>query len=530
MNTSTDGGTSFARSGRNRLRRLFSCNPFYLASAGVLLYGLNQLSCAARFAGAEPAQITFNFAVLFVYEILLVWTAIVLAQRAIWSDALLLVALENLFVLVPFSLVSRAVQLDEALGKLLCLAAVALAGLKFWALRRYIPRLNLPPQLLGWGAVIMGVNIALALGLRHLSNEQPHAAKFWITAGWVYGMPLLIGLGNCLPRTDPAAQSPEQKAWLPYAALGLWLAVTASHLGGVGYVYSFHWQPALLAPSLWVLAWTVVLQTRPLNAAAGDSRRLLLFAPLGVTVLALGDTRICFVLNALNVLAFAWVWRRGRERLPWWLGVIALAACAAALPEEWRLRVAPGFSRPAWVTACALALAVCASIASRDPRWSIVGGGGCFLTAAQLMGRSELPFQWAAQAGLAFLVVHSLRWRDDPQTGGRPARIVFCVLWMAQSVGWSWQAGDEAMHGAGLAGAAVLVACGVQRCLSGRWPVTIVPASAAAVIAATPGWWLWEKLSSAPPGYLAVATSFLLFGCGTLAALTKHRWLNRRPD
>ena len=231
MNSPTDIRRSEYPALLDGLRRFFSCNPLYLASAGLLLYGINRLSSEPGLAGAEPAQITFNFAALFLYEILLVVTAIALARRRIWYDALLLVALENLFVLVPFSLVSRAVQLNESLGRLLCAAAVLLAALKFWALRRYIPRLNLPPRLLAFGGLIMAANVALALGLRRIFDD-PAAVNSWLSFGWLFGLPALIALANLLPKSVRAGDSPEQRSWLPCAALGTWIAVTGCHLGG----------------------------------------------------------------------------------------------------------------------------------------------------------------------------------------------------------------------------------------------------------------------------------------------------------
>src|SRR5437867_3608924 len=133
-------------------RRVLASNPFYLASAGFLLYGVNRLSSDPRLTGAESSQLAFNFCALFGYEILLVITAIVLARRSIWYDALLLVGLENLFVLLPFSLVSRAVLLNQHLAWIMCAAAMVLAGAKFWLLQRYIPELRLSRPLLLVGA------------------------------------------------------------------------------------------------------------------------------------------------------------------------------------------------------------------------------------------------------------------------------------------------------------------------------------------------------------------------------------------
>lgn len=504
------------------LCRFFACNPLYLASAGLLLYGINQLSSDASLAGAEPAQITFNFAALFIYEILLVWTAILLARRAIWYDSLLLVGLENLFVLVPFSLVSRAVQLDASLGQGLCVAAAALAGLKFWALRRYIPSLNLPPQLLGWGAVILGANIALALGLRDLSTN-PHELHFWISLSWLFGMPLLIGLGNCLPRTF-VSESPEQKGWLPYAALGIWIAVTACHLGGVGYVYTFDWSFVLLAPALWALAWTLVLQTKVLVANAGTARRYLLVAPLAVTVFAAGDLRICFALNVLNVAGYAWAWYRHRRRDLLLLGGMAFVVAASVLPVTWTRQFAPGLQRIEWVAVCAFVSFLGGIVASRNPKWTMVGGGLCFFATVLALSRMETPFHWAVQAGLMFCIAHSVRWRDEEVAGARTARILFCVAWMAQSFLWSLVSGSEALRGC-IVSAGIVFACyALQRLLGGDWKSRLIPVSALVVLMSAPGAYLAERLKSAPSGYLAMAGSFLLFALGTIAALTKPRW------
>ena len=528
--TPNRGPDAFALSGptlANFFRRFFSCNPLYLASAGLLLYGINRLSSEPGLAGAEPAQITFNFAALFLYEILLVWTAIMLAQRAIWYDALLLVGLENLFVLIPFSLVSRAVQLDEVLGRKLCAAAVLLAVLQFWALRRHIPRLNLPPRLLAFGAVTMAANVALALGLRRIYDD-PQAVNSWLTSGWLIGLPALIALGNSLPKPMRVAMSPEQKAWLPHAALGIWIAVTGGHLGGMGYVYSFQWSTALLAPSLWVLAWTVVLQSDALVSVA--ARRRLVAAPLLVTVLAAGDFGLCFTLSLLNAAGFAWAWWRLRTRTLLWLGAISVVASLAALPVEWAGQIMPGFNRAGWAFGCLTAALMGGIITSRNPKWTIAGGGVCSVAAAILMHDSVTSWHWATQVGVCFCTAHSLRWRDGENAGARSARIYLCAVWIAQSVLWSFVNGSEAIQGGCISSSVVLVCYGLHRLLTGGWMTRLVPITAGVVLLAAPGANFAERLKSAPPGYLAVAGSFLLFGLGTIVALTKHRWLKREAD
>jgi len=69
------------------LRRLLACNPFYLVSAALLLFGMYHVSLDPRFLQSEVARLRFNFSSLQLYEALLVGVAIVLAGRAIWYDA-----------------------------------------------------------------------------------------------------------------------------------------------------------------------------------------------------------------------------------------------------------------------------------------------------------------------------------------------------------------------------------------------------------------------------------------------------------
>src|SRR4051812_9888214 len=101
---------------RALMKRIIARNPFYLISAGLLLYGINQLTTDPKLVGAEFSLLRFNFCALIIYEIMLVATAVALARRGIWYDALLLFGLANVFIIVPFSLITRAVYLNSELA------------------------------------------------------------------------------------------------------------------------------------------------------------------------------------------------------------------------------------------------------------------------------------------------------------------------------------------------------------------------------------------------------------------------------
>src|SRR5215468_10673587 len=57
------------------LRKLFACNPFYLVSAALLLFGCYRVSIDAPMFNLETARLLFNFTAVQIYEVLLVFTA-----------------------------------------------------------------------------------------------------------------------------------------------------------------------------------------------------------------------------------------------------------------------------------------------------------------------------------------------------------------------------------------------------------------------------------------------------------------------
>jgi len=70
----------------------------------------------------------------------------------------------------------------------------------------------------------------------------------------------------------------------------------------------------------------------------------------------------------------------------------------------------------------------------------------------------------------------------------------------------------------------VLDAAAVSRWRAGCWGARLVPAGAAISLVAAPAHYLFDKAKSSPAGLIAVIGSFLLFGLGTVAALTRNSW------
>src|SRR5580698_7387253 len=66
------------------LRKFFACNPFYLVSAALLIYGCYRVSIDETLVSGETTRMLFNFCSVQVYELLLVGVAIFLARRCLW--------------------------------------------------------------------------------------------------------------------------------------------------------------------------------------------------------------------------------------------------------------------------------------------------------------------------------------------------------------------------------------------------------------------------------------------------------------
>src|SRR4051812_9534552 len=135
-------------------RRFLVCNPFFLCSAALLLFGVNRLSIDPNFLKEDESNLFFNYTALQLYGFLVISTAIILARRKIWYDSALLVVMENGLALVPFMLISQGALLNNSLGVGLALGAVVLAAMRALAIRRWYPQFNLPPRALALGGVL----------------------------------------------------------------------------------------------------------------------------------------------------------------------------------------------------------------------------------------------------------------------------------------------------------------------------------------------------------------------------------------
>jgi len=437
------------------LKRLLGCNPFYLISAALLLYGCYRVSIDSTFLKEETANLLFNFSSLQLYEILLVATAIFLAARRVWYDSTLLVGLENTLILVPFILISQAALISVGMIWVMCLLGGVLVLIRGSGLKRLIAELNFPARLIAFGVVMLALNVILPVIYRLLHEHkvgtrlEAGLAYFTNEYAWLLLLPALCGLQRFLIHTKATGQLLPQRQWLPPGLFFLWLLGTGVHLYCLGYVYDFALRLELPAPAVWVLVWLLRPWTTHLVPDLSKIwQRVLLLLPIIATLLGIskiGD-EVFLALTMLNVLIYGRTFLKHRgQPLALHLALISIAALIAGLPQNWTHIPVIEFSRAKFVFMGGAGYFLLLAVRSRNPVMGISGAlisAPCVLT---LLGTTGQSPHWAAQIGVAFLLIHSLRWIDTADKGARVVRIVASAIWVAHAVAWLQQGADSWM-------------------------------------------------------------------------------------
>lgn len=515
------------------LRKLFACNPFYLVSAALLLYGCYRISIDAPFLNLESARLLFNFTSVQLYEVVLVFTAIFLARRCIWYDSTLLVGLENLLVFVPFILISQAALIDSQMALTMSLAGGAVAVMRFGSLKRFFTQFNLPCGLLVAGFILLALNVALPLIYRHFGETKigvhidSGAAYEMNECTWLLILPAVLAMANLLPRAREAGDLLPQHHWLPAGLFTLWIAVTGVHLYSLDYIYQFDLRGELFAPALWVLAWTSWLRFSS-NSTLGINRlkHMLAVPPVLVPLFATspGGQKTFLILTALNIAVYCAIcWVERNHRLARHLLFASVLMLVAGLPEIWLQYLTPELSRVGCVTSGVMAYLIFWIALSRNPKLAILGSIILGAAAVSLFGNHANAIYWAFQSGLVFLLLHSLRWNDKEHPGANAVRAVVGLVWVLQSIAWmNSEAGKFWMPC--ISGMIVLGSYCAMQVLHGKWTHFSVPVAATLVILSGPCSVAADGVWTMPVGLLAVIGSFLLFGFGTVAALTRQYW------
>ena len=504
------------------LRKFFACNPFYLVSAALLLYGCYRISLDAPFLSLETSRLIFNFTAMQIYEALLVLVAVFLAGRSLWCDSTLLVGLENRRnSSMPFILISQAALTDSTMMITVCSVAVVLAASRFGALKRYFAQLNLPGRLLGVGFVLLAVNVGLPL--MYWKYQQ---AKYGVHLDygpayemnertWLLILPAVLALANLLPRTQKGDLLPQHR-WLPAGLFSIWMIVTCVHLYALDYVYEYYIRDELIAPAALVLAWTFYLCKCPAESLGNWRwfKYALAIPPLFVPLLAgaPGAEKTSLILAGLNITGYLaiTVAQRGNRLAPH-LIYAGLLFLIGGLPDKWLHFIAPGTTGAEWAGGGIAAYLIFWTAWLRNPKLAIAGSIVLGAAGMAVFHGHAGAGHWALQGSLVFLLLHSLRWHDAEHPDAGKARMLTSLVWMIDSLIWVNSDG-VAFWMPIIPGAIVFVLYCVCLPARGIWRMYELPAAALAVILSGPLSGAFHAVGSTPVGVLAVIGSFAFLG------------------
>jgi hypothetical protein len=507
---------------RLAFKRIMAGNPFYLASAGLLLYGINQLTTDPKLVGAEFPMLRFNFCALLLYEIMLVCTAITLIRRKIWYDAMLLFGLTNLFIIVPFSLISRAVFLSPRLALIMSIIGAVLAAAKFLAFKRYAPELNLPRRLLIFGAILLLLNAYAPLLFKGIATDADQIRK-WLNFAWMLLLPVAAGMGLFLPRQDGPAGAPGGKRWLPATVFFAWILVTTCHFGGIGYSNSYVWNYSLLVPVAWVAAWTIQFRFRDFVAKPNQlGENVLLSVPLLLPLLAIDSERILLIFASLNLIGYGLLLLRERRSFPALIRLLgAIAIFSGGQPTGWIVHIVPEATRPEWVFLSIFLCFFWLIFRSRNPRVAVFAA----------LGLAGFGFAFgpnfsrcAIQVALVSLLVHSLRWDDQAHRGATTLRAMAALGWVLISCSWLFEPVQLARLLVDSAAALLMLASLLQAMVFRNHKNLFVLICSGVVLLSEPIMISAKWLENESVGMVAIGGSFLLFALGSLAAFSKPKW------
>jgi hypothetical protein len=507
---------------RHWARRLLVCNPFFLCSAALLLYGINRLSIDPNFLSDETQNLLFNFSALHLYEVLVVCTAILLCRRKAWYDSALLVVLENGLLLVPFILITQANLISRQFAWILTLVgAFAVAG-RLIAVRRWYSEFNLPNRALLLGVVVLAANVVLPRIFRNIVELDYEGWRTPNVIIWYGFLPLLAIGANVLPRPKRYGVLNPERSWLPLFIYGLWIVGTAVHAWCAAYICKIPFQIEWLGPVAWVTGWTIFNRLTDCVAAPSISlRRTILATTFAIPLLALMQPAQFVVIAGLNGLVYLALWKVGPESLRRTVGELALGCVPlmfAAVPLDWSAGWLPKLSREEHVLCAVVIYLILLALRSRRPEIGMLGA------LAVAIGMGWLARSWtfhaAVQASLVFLLIHSLHWPKADYPNAHAFRWIAAVGWVLDAVVWTREPTfGECIFVA--AGALVALSAWVfVRRQSGKREF-LIPASAFLVLSSGPGNWFYEN---SPAGLLAVAGSLLLFLAGAVLAWTRPAW------
>jgi hypothetical protein len=257
---------------------------------------------------------------------------------------------------------------------------------------------------------LLSLNVVLPLIYRHFGetkigiNIESGPAYALNEYTWLLILPAVFALANFLPHAREIGSLLPQHRWLPAGLFSLWLAVTCVHVYSLGYVYDFKLRGELLAPALWVLAWTACLRLPGNGSTFANSLKIALtIPPLMIPLPASppGGRKTFLILAALNIAIYCSIcFFERNHRFARHLVFFSVLMLIAGLPEALIQSVSPELDQARCIACALMVYLILWTVLLPNPKLALLASIALGSAVMAVFGKHDGAIHWALQSGL----------------------------------------------------------------------------------------------------------------------------------
>ena len=217
---------------------ILTCNPWFLSSAVMLLYGIYQVRVDKIFLDSEELEVLFSFFTLQVYEAMALFSAWYFLRRKLSYDAVFLIVVVGILSLIPFLNLSQALHLENDYGSSIAISTSLLAFVKFILIKRFMPKVNLPWLMLIPFTIVLAVNTWIPNHFKELNVNGKTSSKELMLNIIYYVLPTLGVMFFMIFKRLKDSSPVYNRKWIAIILSQIWFVVTVLNLISMQYVYS----------------------------------------------------------------------------------------------------------------------------------------------------------------------------------------------------------------------------------------------------------------------------------------------------
>lgn len=281
---------------------IVTCNPWFLSSAVMLLYGIYQVRVDKIFLDSEELEVLFSFFTLQIYEAMAIFSAWFFLKRKLSYDAVFLIVVVGILSLIPFLNLSQALHLENDYGSSIALSTSLLAFVKFIFIKRSMTKVNLPWLMLIPYTVVLAVNTWIPNHFKDLNVDGNVGSKELMLSIIYYVLPTLGVMFFLIFRRLKDSNPVYSRKWIAIILSQIWFIVTVLNLVSMQYVYSIALEKETVLVGMLILAYLWGFEYQR------DHFRIGALVLANILIFSLSSDRTVLILASAFHMGLAMIW------------------------------------------------------------------------------------------------------------------------------------------------------------------------------------------------------------------------------